>query len=120
MTSVDVLQALAADPTERGLNDLAFEQKLEVLIFPHANDPNAIGVALVRVDDGILQIPYTLVTLGDGWEQFELNQAQTVSEPAEYAAGAARYQAAEQALIACLWHPSPERSRPCPGANSAS
>ncbi len=103
MTHTELLDALATYPTETHLSDIAYDAGLPVTILPDAlNNLDAIGHAAVLVDDGLLLIPYNEVSLGDGWEQFDLDQAVLMAEPPEYRAAAAAYAQAQDRLVELL------------------
>lgn len=103
MTHAQVLLLLAPDPTERGLSGLAEDCKWDYTIFRHADGPDVIGYAIIRVDNGLLKIPYDAVTLGDGWEHFCLDQAQIMPEPPGYAQAVQALRAAEARMIALIF-----------------
>ena len=103
MTSSDILAALADDPTERSLSDLAFDHKFTVTIIPDSlNELDAIGYVVVTADDGLLLIPYTAVTLGHGWEQFDLDGAVVLTEPSDYREMETAFMVAKQQLVKIL------------------
>ena len=107
MLSDLLLTFLESDPTERHLSDLADHHHLDVHYLHHTlGEDDVLGYALVRVEDGLLKVPYTAVTLGDGWEHFDLDHAAVMPEPPTYAAAVHHYQVAMDALVDCLTIPT--------------
>ncbi|PSR26502.1 MAG: hypothetical protein C7B46_19920 [Sulfobacillus benefaciens] len=84
ITANEILTALTDEPTERHLGDILAAKNASSAItwlpdpleLPDPLDNlDAIGYALIRTEDGLLCIPYTLVDPDCGWEQLDLSAA---------------------------------------------
>ena len=99
MTAQEILQALENNPTSGQVADLG----LRAVIVPHClGNLDAIGHIAIPADDGLLLIPYTAVTLGDGWEQLDLDHATRVADPPGFPDAVAAYATALDSLTTLL------------------
>lgn len=95
-----LLAALADDPTERRLSDLTDHDETILETLP--GDPDHVGLIVVSVVDGLLLLPITHITTGEGWEHLDLDAARWVPAPKDWAAHATAFRRAEHTLINLL------------------
>jgi hypothetical protein len=95
-----LLAALADDPTERGLSELSdhYVTLLETL----PGDLDHVGLIVVSVADGLLILPVTHITTGDGWEHLDLDAARRVPAPKDWPRRTTAFRRAEHTLLNLL------------------
>jgi hypothetical protein len=101
LTAHEVLDALAANPTETCLSELVGD-RLDASYFTlhdTLGDLDCYALVVVEVADGVLLLPVTEARTGDGWEQFNLAAAYTVPYPEDWNAVRAAYHGAKATLV---------------------
>lgn len=131
MTAHEVLDALAANPTETCLSELVGD-RLDASYFTlhdTLGDLDCYALVVVDVADGILLLPVTEARTGEGWEQFNLAAAYTVPYPEDWNAVRAAYHGAKATVNGqCVFdirgqnrstHPAVRDSRSLPSCGNS-
>ena len=100
LSSQDVLAALVDDPTEGRLSDLPSPYITVLDTLPW--DLDHVAIIAVTVTDGVLLLPVTHVTTGEGWEHLDLDAAQCLPTPTDWAQRTTAFRRARRGLLKTL------------------
>ncbi len=100
LSSQDVLAALADDPTERRLSALTSHYTTVLETLPW--DLDHVAIIAVPVADGLLILPATHITTGNGWEHFDLEAVTCLAIPVDWTQRTAAFRHAHRRVVAAL------------------
>jgi hypothetical protein len=99
-SAAEVLAALADDPTERRLSEVTSHYVAVLETLPW--DLDHVALIVVPVTDGLLILPVTHITTGEGWEHLDLDAACCFPAPADWEPRTTAFRRAQCVLLNML------------------